>query len=86
MNPSASGWIRKLLSEISEDDFFLNQSKNVFYQKLKHCGFIYGSNVAIVDNIVPKKDLTDEELCKANLILTFFPVFDTGSPKLKKFS
>ena len=84
MNPSASGWIRKLLSEISGDDFFLNQSKNVFYQKLKHCGFIYGSNVAIVDNIVPKKDLTDEELCKANLILTFF-YFYNKNPSEENF-
>ena len=71
MNPSASGWIKKLLKEVSVDEAYLNKPLATFYQDLKHCGFIYGSNVGIVSDVVPKNDLSDEELCKANLILTF---------------
>lgn len=72
MNPSASGWVRKLLKEVSTDTSFTAQSSDIFYQHLKQCGFIYGSNVHIINNLLPKKDLTDEELCKANLILSFY--------------
>ena len=72
MNPSASGWIKKLLKEVSGEESFLNRTLELFYQDLKLCGFIYGSNVKIVSDAVPKNDLSDEELCKANLILTFF--------------
>lgn len=72
MNPSASGWIKKLLSEISKVDTFVDQPPTLFYQQLKHCGFIYGSNVSIIGNMVPKYALTDEEMCKVNLMLTFY--------------
>lgn len=84
MNPSASGWIKKLLKEISTDETFLNRPLESFYQNLKLCGFIYGSNVRIVNDIIPKNDLTDEELCKANLILTFF-YFYKKNPSKEKF-
>ena len=84
MNPSASGWIKKLLKEISVDETFLTKPIETFYQDLKHCGFIYGSNVGIVSNVVPKRDLTDEELCKANLILTFC-YFYKNNPSEEKF-
>lgn len=84
MNPSASGWIKKLLKEVSTDDTFLNKPLDTFYQELKSCGFIYGSNVGIVNNAIPKNDLTDEELCKANLILAFF-YFYSKNPSEEKF-
>lgn len=84
MNPSASGWIKKLLNEISEEENFLKNPLASFYQDLKFCGFIYGSNVAMVSNVLPKKDLTDEELCKANLIAAFF-YFYTNNPSKEKF-
>lgn len=84
MNPSASGWIKKLLKEVSTDDTFLNKPLDTFYQELKRCGFIYGSNVGIVNNALPKNDLTDEELCKANLILAFF-YFYSKNPSEEKF-
>ena len=84
MNPSASGWIKKLLKEVSTDETFFNKPLEIFYQELKHCGFIYGSDVGIVNNAVPKNDLTDEELCKANLILTFF-YFYKRNPSEEKF-
>ncbi|MEO5787544.1 LETM1-related biofilm-associated protein [Gelidibacter sp.] len=84
MNPSASGWIKKLLKEVSVDETFFNKPIETFYQDLKHCGFIYGSNVGIVSNALPKNDLTDEELCKANLILTFY-YFYKNNPSEEKF-
>ena len=84
MNPSASGWIKKLLKEASVDETFFDKTLETFYRDLKHCGFIYGSNVGIVSNAVPKNDLSDEELCKANLILTFF-YFYNKNPSEEKF-
>lgn len=84
MNPSASGWIKKLLKEVSADASFLDTPLESFYQELKHCGFIYGSNIRVVSNAVPKKDLTDEELCKVNLILAFLYVFKRN-PSEEKF-
>lgn len=83
MNPSASGWIKKLLKEVSANETFLNKDPESFYQDLKHCGFIYGSNVGIVSDAIPKNDLTDEELCKANLILTFFYFYKKNPSKDK---
>ncbi|MBJ7881194.1 LETM1-related biofilm-associated protein [Gelidibacter salicanalis] len=84
MNPSASGWIKKLLKEVSADAGFFDSPLESFYQDLKHCGFIYGSNIAAVSNAVPKKDLTDEELCKVNLILAFLYVYKRN-PSEEKF-
>ncbi|OBX25586.1 LETM1-related biofilm-associated protein [Gelidibacter algens] len=84
MNPSASGWIKKLLKEVSTDETFLNTSLEGFYQDLKYCGFIYGSNVDAVSHAIPKNDLTDEELCKVNLILAFF-YFYKKNPSEEKF-
>lgn len=84
MNPSASGWIKKLLKEVSIDADLLNTSPDVFYQNLKHAGFIYGSNVHVVGNAIPKNDLTDEELCKVNLMLAFY-YFYQKNPSEEKF-
>src|SRR5690606_24966823 len=42
-----------------------------FYDALRTCGFIYGSNVEVIANTIPKIDLTEEELCKVNLLLAF---------------
>ncbi len=70
MNPSAQGWIKKLLKEIEKKDAIFNFNEEVFYNALRNCGFIYGSNLDIVGGIIDKKDLTEEELCKTNLFLT----------------
>lgn len=71
MNPSAQGWIKKLLKEVEENNTFLNLKSDVFYTALRHCGFIYGSNLSVVAQTVKNDDLTEEELCKTNLCLTF---------------
>ena len=71
MNPSANGWIKKLLKEVEKNNSFLKYNDIEFYDALRMCGFIYGSNVSVIFNVVPKNDLTEEELCKVNLLLSF---------------
>ena len=72
MNPSSAGWIKKLLNELSKNNLFLKFSEEHFYDSLRDCGFIYGSNLNVVAQVFPKKGLTEEELCKTNLILALF--------------
>ncbi|WP_194767142.1 LETM1-related biofilm-associated protein [Tamlana sp. I1] len=70
MNPSSTGWINKLLKELSKNNLFLKFTEEEFYMGLRSCGFIYGNNLDVVAQIFPKKDLTEEEICKTNLILS----------------
>lgn len=72
MNPSSAGWIKKLLKEIAKNNLFLQYDEASFYDTLRSCGFIYGSNLEVVSQVVQKKDLTEEELCKTNLCLALF--------------
>jgi len=74
MNPSANGWIKKLLKEISGNNDYLMLSHIDFYSALKSSGFIYGSNISIIYNCTENKDFTEEELSKINLILAFYYV------------
>lgn len=74
MNPSASGWIKKLLKEVSET-MYSQIAITEFYSKLKHTGFIYGSNIKVVLDIVKPFDFTEEERCKINLLLTYYFVY-----------
>ncbi|MBP0903766.1 LETM1-related biofilm-associated protein [Mariniflexile gromovii] len=69
MNPSANGWIKKLLKEVAKNNSFLNVESETFYNALRDCGFIYGSNFDVVCNVINNKDFTDEELSKINLCL-----------------
>ncbi|MEN3322665.1 LETM1-related biofilm-associated protein [Mariniflexile soesokkakense] len=69
MNPSANGWIKKLLKEVAKNNSFLNVESETFYNALRDCGFIYGSNFDVVCNVILNKDFTDEELSKTNLCL-----------------
>lgn len=84
MNPSAAGWIKKLLKDVSQNETFLTTPIPIFYKNLKHSGFIYGSNIDVVSKAIPKKDYTHEELCKVNLILAFFYFFKQN-PSEEKF-
>ena len=72
MNPSANGWIKKLIKELSENDGYLQLSLNYFYRELKTSGFIYGSNVSVVNDAIKNNDFTHEELGKINLFLAFY--------------
>jgi len=77
MNPSADGWIKKLLKDVSKNDTFLQLPLNTFYHQLKLSGYIYGNNVAVVHNVFDKNDWTDEELCKVNHILALLYIHNS---------
>ncbi|WP_298520987.1 LETM1-related biofilm-associated protein [uncultured Kordia sp.] len=72
MNPSAKGWIKKLLAEYqASDNTPVSCSLDALYNELKASGFIYGTNLKAIFNSVTTTDLTHEELCKVNMILSF---------------
>jgi LETM1-like protein len=81
MNPSANGWIKKLLKEVAKNNSFLEFNEDEFYNTLRTCGFIYGSNVEIIANALNKNDLTEEELCKVNLLLSFLYIHSHSESK-----
>lgn len=71
MNPSSAGWIKKLVREVEKNNRFLVYDEESFYDALRYCGFIYGSNFSVVAQVFPKKDFSEEELCKTNFCLAF---------------
>jgi hypothetical protein len=80
MNPSANGWIKKLLKEVSET-MYSQIAITEFYSKLKHTGFIYGSNIKVVLDIVKPFDFIEEERCKINLLLTYYFIYKKEQPE-----
>lgn len=82
MNPSATGWIKKLLLLASKKESILNVSVEEFYSQLKYCGFIYGNNVDSVFKIIEKNDLSSEELSKINLLLAFHYFYKTNPSEI----
>lgn len=74
MNPSAIGWIKKLLSVLPESSI-LETDNDGFYKRLKETGFIYGSNVSCVCGVVNDNDFNEEERCKVNLITAFYYIY-----------
>ena len=80
MNPSASGWIKKLLKEVS-DSMCSQIGVSEFYNQLKQAGFIYGSNIKVVLNIVEPADFSEEERCKINLLLTYYFTYKKNDTK-----
>ena len=81
MNPSASGWIKKLLKDVSKNDTYLKVPLNTFYLDLKLCGYIYGNNIEVVGHVFNKQDWTEEELCKVNHLLALFYIHQSKSPQ-----
>jgi hypothetical protein len=69
MNPSSIGWINKLLKDTGVISILENMSLLEFYKSLRSNGFIYGSNMDIIGNILKKNDLTGDEICKINFLL-----------------
>lgn len=78
MNPSSSGWIKKLLQEVKQNNSFLNLKDDAFYSALRSCGFIYGSNVSIINGVFDKSDYTEDEICKVNLLITFLYTYSNS--------
>ena len=79
MNPSANGWIKKLISVLDQYNDLTDLES--LYPKLRSCGFIYGNNVFIVDKIIEKKDFSSEEICKINFAIAFFTCHKKSNSK-----
>ncbi|OBX22554.1 MULTISPECIES: LETM1-related biofilm-associated protein [Bizionia] len=81
MNPSASGWINKLLLVENISTNLSTLSTNTFYRELRQNGFIYGSNVGVFNDYVSISDFTSEEICKVNLITAFNYIHSTSDTR-----
>ncbi len=77
MNPSAIGWIRKLLLVLDQKQSLEIVTIDKLYFDLRHCGFIYGSNQFVVNNFIADGDFSKEEICKINLIIALFITHST---------
>jgi hypothetical protein len=71
MNPSANGWLKKLLVLI-EDSTLWHLESSEFYRALKATGFIYGSNISVIDPKLSSLDLAEEERCKTNMVIALY--------------
>ena len=69
MNPSGRGWITNLLKLIKTAHENEVDSLAVLYPKIRAAGFLYGSNVGIINYIKDNTDYTKEERCKINLLI-----------------
>ena len=76
MNPSAIGWINKLITVLPESKF-LDADRSHFYNTLKSTGFIYGSNLTSLCTSVDATDFNEEERCKVNLVSAFYYIHKT---------
>ena len=81
MNPSAIGWIKKLLT-ILPNSTVISLSNEDFYRKLKASGFIYGSNVSSICQSINDTDFNEEERCKVNLVTAFYYIHSTEKSSL----
>ena len=81
MNPSASGWIKKIMSVLPKSSF-LDFSKHDFYRRLKETGFIYGSNVNAICDTVDAVDFIEEERSKVNLVSAFYYIHNNEDTNL----
>jgi hypothetical protein len=80
MNPSSDGWIKKLLKDVSKNETFLQIPVKNFYDQVKLCGYIYGNNISVLNDVFSKLDWTDEELCKVNHILALYYIHQKKAP------
>lgn len=75
MNPSSSGWIKKLLLEVDKNQVSAELNINELYFDLRECGFIYGSNQGVVKNLFPDSGLSKEEYAKINLLISLYAIY-----------
>lgn len=76
MNPSASGWIKKLINDLNPEKRFKGLDIEALYTQFRDCGFIYGTNVAVINNWIDNNDLGPDEICKVNLIIALHIVYN----------
>ena len=77
MNPSARGWINKLLKSL--DTLNSKTELEKVYFDLRVAGFLYGSNLLIINKSIDDSDFTQEERCKINLLLALLHTYNTGT-------
>lgn len=75
MNPSAQGWIDKLLVSIKQDGSYYYLSEEVWYNKLRRSGFIYGTNICPIVSVKTDNQLTESEITKINLLTALLYVY-----------
>ena len=69
MNPSARGWIDKLLRLLSQNPEYVRISVDELYLNLREVGFVYGNNLKVVNQYVQSDGLSHEEHAKLNLTI-----------------
>lgn len=77
MNPSATGWINKLISLYNKEFSKEFESLGLLYKALIPCGYIYGSNTKIVKGLINNGDLSTEEICKINHLIALLVTHDS---------
>ena len=87
MNPSTSGWIESLCSQISKRGIPY-QDFEALYEALKRYGFIYGVNVDATTAFERIHKYSEDELAKINLITAHYHiyVFKSKSPDFSNFN
>lgn len=85
MNPSATGWIPKLLTLVEKQQIIeVATNEFLFYKKLKNIGFIYGiSTETLLNKPLSKLTFTTDEYTKINLFHTLLFIFFIKYPKAK---
>jgi len=72
VNPSAAGWINKLISLYHKEFSKEIASVSELYRALIPCGYIYGSNTSVLKNLIKKGDFSSEEICKINHLIALY--------------
>ncbi|MBG6185707.1 LETM1-related biofilm-associated protein [Flavobacterium sp. CAN_S2] len=76
INPSASGWIDKFFIEQKFSKDTVSKTTDVFYQKVRDTGFIYGHIIAFeTATTIQTKGWFKEEISKVALLNTLYQVF-----------
>lgn len=76
INPSASGWIDKFFIEQKFSKDTVSKTTDIFYQKVRNTGFIYGHIIAFeTATTIQTKGWFKEEISKVALLNTLYQVF-----------
>ena len=84
MNPSARGWLKKLMKFATKNSAKRSTLSNL-YPSLKSAGFIYGANVSIAIDALNNTDFTQEERCKINFTLALLSAYEDADKKETDF-
>jgi hypothetical protein len=82
MNPSAKGWIPKILTTLDKQQIITNsESLMLFYNQLKSTGFLYGNSSEILISSTPSNlNLNKNESTKINLFQSLLFIFFKKKP------